>query len=248
MELSKSRNAFAHSTVTIDLTQPGHLELLKKAYNEIYVPAFPNDDERENLDLWTNKLKSKSRSSADKYVIIIAGNDLDDASACFIKGISVGIYYDDAQSGLMAYNAIRPECRNEGLGRQLVDARVEALHGIAASKGHDLKGIFLEAHDPVHPCNNGYDSQKRVDKFESWGARKIDVDYIQPALAGDKGKPRDLLLMAYPVNGVYPTPGLTEEFLHALYKGHGHEPPEDDEDYCKMVADLRAQSLQPMVA
>ncbi len=248
METQKAKAAFAHTSVTVDLAQPGHYELLKKAYNEIYVDAFPDINEREELEIWVSKLKNKAQSASDSYAIILAGDNLDDPANAYIKGIAVGIYYDDAQSGLMAYNAIRPECQRQGLGRFLVNERIKAFEGVSKSKGHDLKAIFLEVNNPdkVETCGDSMDPKLRKATFEAWGARTVDVDYVQPALSTDKGKCKELMLMAYPVNSAYPTPKITEHFLHALYEGHGHKPPEQDEDYRNMVAELRRQ--QPALA
>lgn len=243
MGKTTSRSASANELRTIDLSILGHREMLASAYREVYEPAFPNRAHREPLEHWIERLEGDP-PTPDRYVIIVVGENLDDPKTRFIKGVGVGIYLETAQAGWMAYNAIRPECR-EGLGHLLLDARREALEGMAASKQKSLKGIFAEVQDPAKPGKNDiYDPQKRLDKFKSWGAEVVDIKYVQPALTTDigeveKGKSKNLLLVSYPIaDGSYATPNVTQAFLHAVYTADGDVAPEDDKDFCRMFVEL----------
>lgn len=245
------RAAYANEILTIDLSQPGHMNMLVWAYNNIYIPCFPNKAHREPLEHWIERLQGNP-PTPDRYVVILAGENLDNPAIAKIKGISVGIYYEAAEAGLMAYNAIHKDYQGQGLGRLLLEARQEALEGIAALKGRSLKGLFAEAQDPKKPGKNDiFDPTKRIETFARWGAEIVPIHYVQPALAlaegeENKGKSKNLLLLSYPTREFgHATPSITQAFVHALYTADGESLPEEDRHYCRMFTEL--EMMKPVV-
>ena len=236
-------NAFArraYELITINPAVEGHSELLKEAYDDVYVPAFPVDDERQPLQVWMDRTDPKSTSS-NKYVVIVAGSNLNDPKNRIIEGISVGIYYSKAQVGLMAYNAISPTSRGGGLGHAMVDARIDAFHDLAVQRNEKVRGVFLEVNDPdqVNAEEDSFDPAKRLAIFKKWGAEEVPINYIQPALADDTGKFDKLKLLSYATKeGVRPDVGAVHDFLYELYRGCGYKQPETDFDFMRMKADL----------
>ena len=230
----------AYELITIDPSKPGHAALLKEAYDDVYVPAFPIDDERQPMQAWVDK-SHPGNPNSNKYIVIVAGSNLNDPETRRIEGISVGIYYSEAQVGLMAYNAIRPTCQGGGLGHAMVDARIEAFQNLADQRGEDLRGIFLEVNDPaqVKAEDDSFDPAKRLAIFKKWGAQEVAINYIQPALDEDKAKFDKLMLLSYPTReGVRPDADAVHDFLYALYKGCGYKHPEKDADFIHMKAEL----------
>ncbi len=76
--------------------------------------------------------------------------------------------------------------------------------------------------------------------YKRWGARRIPIDYVQPAV--EQGGPRcyDLLLLAWPVRGAYPEDEAVRDYLRALYRDResGVAVPEEDPDFLGMINQL----------
>lgn len=243
-------------TIKIDISQDGHSSLLEQAYKHIYLPAFPIADEREELDFWIEKLNNRTQLTGDTYSIFLAGDNLDDPAKAFVRGMVVGIYYDDAESGMISYIALRKDTPVKGLARKLVEMdAADDFREIANLKKHNLKAIFLEVHDPKCPNKDDVmDPQKRLDIFRSWDAKEVgedmgfSVNYIQPPVSSDKGKCDDLILIALPVENKYPTSSLTAKFITAVYESFGIIPADKDEDYCRMMSELNVPGYPGLMA
>ncbi len=198
--------------------RPDLFHLLEEAYEDIYVPAFPDKNEREGLD----KIQKAIAGKYDKLQIVvnILGENLDDQENYVIKGISVAYYFEQQNVGLLAYNAIDPQHREAGLGKLMVDSRIEALKDIAKASGRQLGGVFIECNDPmkVAPEHDSMDPAKRVKLFEKWGARQIPIDYVQPPVSKHDDYSENLLLLNYPVDGKYADKKVVEDYLRAVYR------------------------------
>ena len=231
-----------HSIHTVTANSQKSLDLLKKAYKEVYEVAFPIKEERESLDVWLNNLKGKN--SAVDIVIVIAGDQLDTQNPV-LKAISVAYYYNQQDAGLLAYNAVAPQFQGQGLGRTMVDARKMALLELAKSKGKTLGGVFIECNDPakITPEEDVMDPAVRIKMFEKWGAKMLPIDYVQPPLetGGEKCDALKLLAYPHPETGAYPTKGEIKAYLTGIYTElakYAGCPPEENPDYIKTVKQI----------
>ncbi len=235
-----------NQTHIVNVKDPASREILTAAYNEVYFPAFPIDDEREDLQKWLNR--QENPDSLTNYLIIVVGENLDDPARRFIKGISVGIYYTEEQVALLAYNAIRPECQGEGLGKKMVELRNKALCDLAKTKGHELKGVFIDCNDPakVPEGEDTLSPEKRLSIFRKWGAVRVPITYVQPALEEGKEKCDKLILMAYPhpQTGDYPSLQDALGLVRAMYRACGQADVENDPDYRIMKREVTALEME----
>ncbi len=234
----------AHSCHVIDPRDPRSLALLATAYEKIYTPAFPNPADREPLAKWIRLMKDKK--AATRMLIVIAGTDLD-TDHPVIKGLSTAEYYPGYDVGQMAYNAIAPECRNEGLGRVMVDARKQALLEMAQASRGVLRGIFLDCKDPakVKASEDSIDPAVRLKIFEKWGAQVMPVDFVLPPLHLGDAPCDKVKLLAYPhpVTGAYPDREALRDFITVTYLELADTsscPPHNNPDYLKMMAQIDA--------
>lgn len=234
-----------HSIHTVDPNDLRSLRLLTRAYNDVYIPAFPIADERESIEAWMANYKNPVKNA--EIVIIIAGENLDNHRHAVIKGMSVGYYYPSGDAGLMAYVAIDPKYRSEGLGHVMVEARKQALLNAAKRHGKSLGGVFLECNDPtkVKPEDDSFDPATRIKIFQKWGAEIIPIDYVQPSLSVGDAKSDYMNLLAYPhpTTGKYPTPGEIHGFIYGIYKAcakYSGVLPEQDADYKAIKAQIDA--------
>ena len=237
----------AHNQVhLVDIKDPLSRDILTAAYNEIYLPAFPIEDEREDLKKWLER--QENPNSLTNYLIIVVGDHLDDPQKRFIKGVSVGVYYTQEHVGLLAYNAVRPEGQGEGLGKKMVDLRSRALCDLAKSRGHDLRGIFIDCNDPKK-VSDGEDTlapEKRLSIFRRWGAVRVPITYVQPALEAGKSKCDKLLLMAYPhpETGDYPELQAALDLVRGMYRACKHPDVDNDPDFIVMKREIATLELE----
>jgi len=236
-------NAKKHEIVIIDdIDDPASAKLLKRAYNEVYLPAFPIASERESLEQWCARLK---RGKDD---IVIAGENLADPDKAFIKGICVGVYFSISDVGLLSYYAVHPECQGQGIAKLMINRVKDLMLERAEDLGGVLKGVFIEVNDPakVPATKDSFDPATRVSVSHKLGARDIPVTYVQPPLQPGSPKFADLKLMAYahPKTGKYPGPDDTKAFLEAIYQSHGIDIA-NDADFKKSMEDIEAWRKQP---
>lgn len=82
---------------------------------------------------------------------------------------------------------VAPAVRGRGLGRRLLGDAARSLHHTGA------RVVFGEVDDPrVH----GDAAWPRLLRFQRWGARVVDVRYVQPALGDGLARDRGLCLIA----------------------------------------------------
>ena len=81
--------------------------------------------------------------------------------------------YPQSRCGLVTYMVVAPEARGQGLGRQLFEEAAARLYGLGA------RAVLGEVNDPrVH----GEEARPRLERFLRWGAKTVDVPYVQPSL------------------------------------------------------------------
>jgi hypothetical protein len=198
--------------------RPELLHLLDEAYNDIYLPAFPDAKERESLE----KIRAAVDGKFDKIQIVvnILGENLEDKENYVIKGLSIAYYYENQNVGLLAYNCIHPDHQEGGLGKLMVVSRIEALQECAKKNGKELAGVFIECNDPfkVSEDMDSMDPKKRVEVFKKWGARQVPIDYVQPPTSPDGYYCDTMILLNYPVDGKYADKETCEAFLRGIYR------------------------------
>jgi hypothetical protein len=198
------------------------IELMRRAYHEIYEPAFPIVSERDPLD----KIESRLRNPVNgvKRVILLAGRELKnpDPEKPELAAIGIAYYYSTTGAGLLAYNAVAPDLQGGGFGKMMVQGRIKGLQQLAAESGQELQSVVIEVNNPakVRPEDDSMDPSTRIAIFEKWGAKVVPVDYVQPPLGKGLEKSRNSLLMVYPLNGSYPTAEQVGAFVTGIWQAH----------------------------
>ncbi len=237
-------NAVSAETLVVKADDAHAIALMRRAYTDIYVPAFPMPEERESLEKIEEKLSVPTHGVG--RVILLAGKHLEepDPAKAQIYGISIAYYYGTQQAGLLAYNAIDPAYQQMGLGRLMVKGRIEGLVELAKAEGQQLACALIEVNDPakVKPEDDSMDPAKRAAIFEKWGARRIPVTYVQPSLAEGEDKGCNSMLMAYPIDGKYPTPEAVAGFITGIWQANNYGKVDytKDPDYIRTMAELKA--------
>lgn len=226
--------------VSIDPSIPNHSGLLKRAYDDVYCPAFPIEEERAPLQLWLDRF-AHSKESSIKYSILVAGETLLTQQPK-IEAMAVGIYYSDAQAGFMPYVAVADEARGQGYLRTMVGHLVESLEVLAGQEGQKISAMFFEVNDPakVTTEESGFDSALLVTMYKKIGAYEVALDsYVQPAQGDDLARFDKLKLLYFLTGNKHPTIDETLNFIRSVYKGAGVTP-ELSRDFTEMERQLKA--------
>lgn len=199
-----------------ELRDAADARLLERFYAELYLPAFHH--QREPLEAWTRQLWGDA--APYDLSIVLAGDDLDDAARARLDAGIVSELYPASGCGFLTYLVVAPHCRRAGLGKRLLDGARRALADRAAARGVPLHAVFGEVANPAHLT--GYTATaaaERLARFERWGARVLDLPYVQPSLGPGLARDPSLLLIAF-FDGPPPAsmPGaVVAAFLAELY-------------------------------
>jgi hypothetical protein len=112
-------------------------------------------------------------------------------------------HYPRSNCGLVTYMVVAPTARNQGLGRTLLE--------LAARELYDAGAVLVLGE--VHR-----DHPERLARFVRWGARTLDVPYVQPSLGPGLERDNGLALIVLP-----PVPAVVDEqvvdaFIAELYE------------------------------
>ncbi|MDR0313550.1 MAG: GNAT family N-acetyltransferase [Treponema sp.] len=150
-------------------------------YGQIFLPAFPNDDERESLENLIRFLQSENKRE-DRHIIHMKTNST-------IVGSIFFSYFHEANSGYIPYIVIDPNSRKKGYARAMFEAAMKIMEQDAKKiNKKSLKHIYLEIdkyYKNIPPS---------VHLWHSLGFKRIDLTYIQPPLNKEK-KPSDNLIL-----------------------------------------------------
>lgn len=160
----------------------------------IYWDAFAA--QHEPLDVWR-----RARRGDLPYVLHVRLAVVDD-----IAGGIVFERYPRSGCGLLTYLVVAPDERGRGIGKLLID---DALATLA-----DAPAVYGEVNDPEtqrrEPSETAW---QRLAMFERWGARLVELAYVQPSLA--PGLPRDETLRLVAWGSTDPV--LAQRFVDELY-------------------------------
>jgi len=225
---------------------PDDLALLARFYDEIYIPGFPDADEREsqaNMRAYL-RLKRDGWYQANNYHILMA---LDTGNPV---GCSISDYLAEPNAGVIEFLLVDPNLRGRGLGQQLHAATEGLLQGDARQAGRaGLSCIAIEMNDPyrLDPSDDNMDPFVRARLWGRWGYGALGFPYVQPALSADQGPVEYLILGAKPLEDSLHS-GFPPELVRQIVAGYLRwamriEDPEADPQFRRMAADLSRRRL-----
>lgn len=200
-----------------------NLDVLQRAYDEIYAPNFPRSAGYHSLE---GLMKLMRPESPNDCRIFILGENVRDKEQGKIKGICVSFYYKDSDTGQLTYLAVKPEYRTEGIGNKLFHVYEDVILQTAKDNGGPLKGHYITCQNPAMavPAGHEYDTynpQKRFDKYVAWGGRQVPGDFILGYKIGDQLHVEDhysLLAFPHPVSRQYPDANTNVSFVQSVWR------------------------------
>ncbi|HEX8644214.1 MAG TPA: GNAT family N-acetyltransferase [Allosphingosinicella sp.] len=178
--------------------------LLEAFYGDVYLPAFPDPNLREEWGLWFDLMESAPPPPAPAITVLLRmGGD-----GRPVGGI-VAELYRRSRTGLITYVAVSQAARRRGVGRSLVEA---ALAWIAETAG--FRPVVLAETELLAPGlapseRQGVRTRHLI--LSRLGAAAADFDYFMPPLEPGKDVHR-LLLLAFaqtlPPSGTVPAAAI----------------------------------------
>lgn len=179
---------------------------LDKFERELYIPNFPNENERESFGNIKQRIEN---NEYPKTTITLLVNNGQLVGGCIIDS------YIECNSIEPIYLVINKNMRNKGYGKHLLEKSISNMDY--------AQHVFLEVDNPEKPINKEFitiDPHKRLNMYLNWGFKILNFNYIQPPLSKE-GKPEENLLLLYKGNEL--NKDSLREFLFCFYKGLGAE-------------------------
>ena len=164
--------------------------------NEIYKPAFPDENEREDIKDILSRLKRTKDEPQSFIVLALEGNT--------VMGGLVADWYNKCKSLEIIYIALRREyCgHKEKYGKKLYYSSLAIIKDAINKQNEQVKYVYAEVEDPFKDIkSNGFtDPIIRLRFFASLGAKRIPIEYVQPPLKESGEYARNLFLISIPIS------------------------------------------------
>jgi len=209
------------------------LHLLTQFYDELMIPNFPLEEERDDLQDWLMILDPQQRapgaSSSAAAAAAAAGNSSEPSMDVLIHRatdstgnnhqhtILGGIafeYYPQAKAGLLSYMVVSPKFRRLGLLATLHPVFTEALQGLhelSTNSCTPIAAILAETNTTTAGDVPLEVAQKRHLILYKLGYRLLHFPYVQPPLERNGESFDDIMLLVYVGNNKHENSQQEEE-------------------------------------
>jgi hypothetical protein len=215
----------------VSMKESFDIELLKKFYDELMIPNFPLEDERDDIEDWIhcldpaqhqnqnqntnqNQNQKEQGPSMDVLLLISSSSSSSSSSSTTTTKIIGGIafeYYKQAQCGLLSYMVVAEDFRRLGILRTLHPIACEAIQLLHKEEQEEqqhhkgrittIKAIFAETNTIEAGDVPPAIIRKRHEILYSLGYRQLKFPYVQPPLVEDGESFDDIMLLIYWTSG-----------------------------------------------
>lgn len=149
-------------------------------FDELYLPAFPNENEREPVENIVGRICGRKLPLTEMPLVTDGGRV---AAGC------VTDHFPDAAAIHVIYLVVRSEYRRMGLARLLLDDWFR--------RHPEETDMYLEADDPAKtaPADTSFDPATRLGIYARLGFGILSLQYVQPPLEEGLDYERNLLLL-----------------------------------------------------
>lgn len=189
--------------------------LLRRVYDEVLRPSFVPDE------LPSMGYVAEGFATLPFQLVLVAVADDD-------RPLAAAVYSEDGTGvGVLGYLAARPGERGRGTGAGLV----QHLRSVWA--GRPVEVVLGEVHDPrFHPETDADRAVARMRFYERWGARLLDVPWMQPRLTPGGHRVRNMVLLAFHLAAAAEEAGAVASapvaaFVERYYVEHEGRVPDD---------------------
>lgn len=161
-----------------------------------YIPAFPNDDERESLETDIIPRIKNHEGSIRTFIILLIKND---------GKVSAGLiadWYPECRDLELIYIAVNPSERKNGIGSRILQEGTARVVSFIEKDGVSVRRVYFETENPnesqLH-SDEEMDPKGRIRFFGRNYGSLIVEDYYQPPLSEGKNWADNMVLCTLPV-------------------------------------------------
>lgn len=222
--------------VEVSPLNPSSISDFGQFYTDVYMEAFPDDDEREGFDNLLKYLKRSTGAKDYKHHIVLAKDESD-----HIIGGCIFNYYRKSNSGVIEFLAVKSDMQSSGVGTMIYKHVTSILSEDAHQMcGKPLDYICCEIDSPEH-------SRAEIKKYlYFWNKNNfwhIDFDYVQPALSVEQKAVTGLWFTISPQRNSHedvPAQLVADVLYDYIKYAMSIEEPEN----CKEYQEMKAQILK----
>lgn len=165
--------------VEVTANDPSSISDFGQFYTDIYMAAFPDDNEREGFDHFLKYLKNAVDAREYCYHIILAKDE-----SGHVVGGCVFNYFKKSNTGVIEFLAVRRDLQSGGIGTMIYKHIASILSEDAfRMSGKPLDYICCEIDSPEY---SRAEIKKYLYFWDKNHFRHLDFSYVQPALSGDQ--------------------------------------------------------------
>lgn len=172
-------------------TSTARAELLRRYETQVYGPAFPDAEIREDPAYWRGLLDSDPYPPPPQPLIEVLL--LVDLAGDVAGGVTIELYRE-ADAGLLTYISVDANRRGQGLGKRLIAEARAALDRMGSSA--TLMFAETERLEDARDEAERAATVLRQRQLAGMGARWVEFDYVMPPLRADT-LPHRLHLMLF---------------------------------------------------
>ena len=221
------------SYIDVSLSNPDTISALGQFYTDIYMEAFPDENERETFDNFIKYLKKSS--DAYKYHIVLMKNEFDK-----VIGGCVFDYLKTSNTGIIEFLAVRNDLQSRGIGSMIYTHVVSKL----SEDAHQINGCPLDyiCCEIDSPDYSKAEIKKYLYFWDTNNYWHLDFNYIQPALSSDQGPVTGLWFALSPQQK--PISSMSSELILSIIHDYmKYAMSIDDPETCKEYQSIKKELL-----
>jgi len=201
-------------------------DLFDRFYHTVLEPAFP-PEELEDIET-VRALHHQPPGAVPGLVALRAGEPV---------GGALGEHYRDGNIVLLAYLAVRADCRGTGIGSALLERALPSWRRLLTPAA-----VVAEVEDPRGRCAGPHgDPEARLRFYERAGAKVLPLRYFQPSLAPGLPRARGMFLLCLdPWRESVPRDALLAFLDEYMEAAEGPEARRADPEYLELRGELDA--------
>ena len=168
---------------------------------DVYLPSFPNDDERESLEEDIIPRLTDHSGYVRTFVVFLVDEAGKEGSRVLAGEICD--WYPESKDLEIIYLAVNPRERRGGFGSKVLqEGTAQIVEAIEKETGDTVRRLYFETENPDKPQLEEHLVMKLQDRIRFFGKNGGSValeEYYQPPLSADKDWADNMMLCTLPV-------------------------------------------------